>query len=343
MKPKSRNSRRRYSGRRRNERLQSRAAIVLIILFIIAVVAGTVFLGNYLKRKADISIENRHETTADSKEGMEDTAIESTSILSDIRPPEKIEAEYVPLENIDTVGSETEAVTLVMRDLKGKLNYSSSVVAALGGQDKENGLKSADEIFTGLAEKNIYISVLVGHTRHDMENNAISNVFHTFESAILTELTLSGANEVIICGIGEADGIKIDALCEFSKLTRQIGDNNTPLGILLPYSFFLREDARELCAKLAEYFEIIAVDYTDAVSSEDQSITEVISSRIDAMQLYFSRYSVRIVLDSDSDEYANIKQTVIDRAIYSIQSVSASDISGEIVSDAGNDDNTKSD
>ena len=332
MRAKNRKKHRRYSGKRRSDRNRSKIAVLLIIVFIIAVFICSVYLGNHLKEKAEISEASRQTQAPDTVKIPENDNKNDDSILSDTRPPQKFKGEYLPLDEIEAFlngGKDGSAVTLIMRDSAGKLNYSSSVAQTLGTQTVDNGLLSAEDIVGKLDAKNCYISAYVAHSNHVGDSSALTNALHAFEGAMFAELSAAGFDEIILCGFQAADEERVDALCEFSRSYREEGNNDVPLGILLPYDFYISDGASELCRKLYEHFEIIAVDYTDVVGTEELSFSEAIKARIDSMQMFFSRYAVRVLLDSDNAEYLDAAAAVADAAIYSVQSVSREDLLGQ--------------
>ena len=93
MRSKHRHNHRRYVGRRRTERNRSKITTVLIIIFTLAVIVGSVFLGNHLKKKAEISELNREELPSDT--GAPDTGKISgeneVDVILGIRPPESFD------------------------------------------------------------------------------------------------------------------------------------------------------------------------------------------------------------------------------------------------------------
>ncbi len=328
MKGKSRKRNRRYSGKRRNLRNRSKITVVLVILFIIAVVIASVFLGKYLKKKAEISEQNRLNEKLDTVETENKTDGDEESILSHVQPPERISATYLPHEEIASfVGDDDKSyVSLIMRDAKGELKYFSPIAQSLGIQSGDVELPLADELIGKLKGENCYTSVFVAHSGHGELTGAEANAIQAFEGALFFELATAGADEIILCGFEDMDGGRIDALCELSKNYRGDDRSSVPLGIALPYSFFATENANELCRKLYEHFEIMIVDYTDAVETEEKSLSDIFSERVETMQMYFSRYSLRVLIDDNSADFSEIEALLADMAIYSVQSVARKEL-----------------
>ena len=48
---------------------------------------------------------------------------------------------------------------------------------------------------------------------------------------------------------------------------------------------------------------------------------EAVHARIDTMQMYLSRYSMRVVLDSESASLAEARETLDEAALYSVQTL----------------------
>lgn len=323
MRSKHRNSRRRYSGRRRSERTRSKIAIFLIILFVIAVVVGSVFLGNHLKEKAEISEADRLSTESITER---ETDTEKASILYPVHPPRSLEVEYLPRGNIGSYEGTGENVSITLRNNAGELYYSSPSAQTLGGQSSGNGLMTAEEIIGSLKEKNCYVSVSLGIMGHSDETGATTEAVHAFEIALIGEIATAGADEILLCGFEDMDAERVGMLCQLSSSFRSTAKTEVPMGILLPYSFFADKGANELCKSLAEHFEFLAVDYTSAEAPENETAVDRINSMIDSMQMYLSRYSLRVVLDYKNDNPEEAKAAVFESAIYSVQTLDTEDI-----------------
>lgn len=322
MKSKNRRSHRSYSGRRRSERNRSKLAVVLIVLFIIAVVIGSVFLGKYLKTKAELSEANRTDSdTVFHTETSPDN--EKNNILFSSRPPERIEAGYIPLDVINSLEGEVAFASVVLRGKKGELYYSSGVAQTLGGQIEDNTLMSAQDIVALLDEKSEYISAVFSLMEHSEESGITTDAIHAYEQALIGEIAAAGADDILLCVSGAIDAERVNMLCEFSEHYRASEAEEIPLGLVLPYSFFTLENANELCRSLSEFYEFLAVDYTDVAASEEITVGEAIRGRIDTMQMYLSRYSLRVILDARSIDTEEAKSVLAEAAVYSFQTIDA--------------------
>lgn len=334
MRSKHRHNHRRYVGRRRTERNRSKLTTVLIIIFTLAVIVGSVFLGNHLKKKAEISELNREELPSDT--GAPDTGNISGENVEDvilgIRPPESFDASYVSHKNIEEAAgsiADGSAVTVLFRDGKGELLYSSPAAQKLGAQSEDTANPTATDMIAALKAKNCYISAYLYVSELSEENAATSSMVRAFEGALISEIAYAGVNEIVLLGFNASTEEDVRSLCAFSAEMRKKTSLNIPVGVLLPYSFFTLEIGSELCREISRYFEFIAVDYTDAAVSEDLTVSDVIAARIDSMQMYFSRYSVRIVLDTEIEEYESVKQTIADKFVYSQQRIYRAEIFAE--------------
>ena len=320
MKSKYRKNRRRYNGKRRNKKNRLVLAAILIVIFIVTVIVGSIFFGRYLKEKAEISEVNRQETDA----LFSDTAAvtEKESILCGTLPPSRICIDYYSLSaEHEILPEEGAGVSVILRDKDALLYYSSPVAQSLGGQAAENGLLGVSEIFAPLKEKNCYISACIVLSEHNGENDIATDAVHAFEQALMKEIASAEPNEILLCLTGDADAEKVKMLCDISVSYRASSENKVPLGVLLPYSFFSQPNANELCRTLAEHYELLAVDYTDVISSEEVSMKEAVHARIDTRQMYLSRYSMRVVLDSESASLAEARETLDEAALYSVQTL----------------------
>ena len=322
MKTKHRRSRR-YSGRRRTEKNRSVLYSVLIVVFIIVIVIGSVFLGKYLKMKAELSLGMKDDIeTQDISQPYE----EEKSFLFDYKVPAAIDIEYFDIEKTSDFSGEEPAVSLVFRGHDGKLKYSSPVSQALGGQMSDIELPLANDIISAFDES--YTSAIIVMQEHEAQDS-YTPALHAFEQAILYEIAGAGADELLLCGFSSIDAEKAEMLCDFSEDYHNGAKVKVPLGLMIPYSFFTLEGANELCRALAEHFEFLCVDFGDLTAVEEQSIEDAVRERVDDIQMYLSRYSLRIVLDAENDALDRIKTALADAALYSYQSVKVSDIFDE--------------
>ncbi len=319
MKSKHRRSRR-YSGRRRTEKNRSVLLTVLIIIFIIAIVIGSVFLGKYLKIKAELSLNMRDDN--ETEEILQPLTPEN-SILFDFKAPVTIDIKHFDVDNFENFSGEATAVSLIFRGKDGELKYSSPVAQALGIQPSDTALPTANDIISAFGES--YVSAFVVMREHNSFDSYVPTL-HAFEQAVLYELAQAGADEVILGGFSEIDAERVEMLCDFSADYHSGASVKTPIGLMLPYSFFTDEGANELCRTLAEHFEFFCVDFSDLAFSEEQTIGEAVRARVDSMQMYLSRYSLRVALDAENEDFDEIKGALADAALYSYQSIKVSEI-----------------
>ncbi|MBQ8005898.1 MAG: hypothetical protein IJ303_06275 [Clostridia bacterium] len=343
MKSKKRYSRRRYNGKRRTARKRYGIAILLIIVFVIAVVVFAVFLGKYLKLKADASADERNATggTSDTGDIPGGAGDKDESLLYEAELPKRLESLYIASDELDAVleSGASGAYSLVMRNEKGELFYSSEAAQTIGSQAPDNGMPKIEELGAKLGEGNSYFSAFLSLSSHPGGVAAL-DALHAYEAALISELALAGFDEVIVCAPGKVGEETVRSLCGLSKFYRDVSETAVPLGVVLPYSFFLAENANELCRAIAECFEIIAVDYTDIVPEAEQSFYDAVEARIDSMQMYFSRYSLRAVLDHDNGQYSETLEALSDSAIYLVHSVLSRELfsSAEVGGDGSNAD-----
>ena len=319
MKPKHRRSRR-YSGRRRTEKNRSVLLTVFLIIFIIATVIGSVFLGKYLKIKAELSLSMRDDAET---EDISQPPTPQSSILFDFKAPVTIDVEYFDVDDFAKFSGEGTAVSLVFREYDGRLKYSSDVAKALGVQSADIELPAAGEIISSFGEN--YVSALVVMKAH---NSLVSYIpaLHAFEQAVVCELAEAGADEVLLCGLSVIDSEMVKMLCDFSAEYHSNAKMRTPIGLIIPYSFFTFEGANELCHMLSEHFEFLCVDFSDLTVSEEQTVEDAVRERIDSMQMYLSRYSLRVVLDAENESADEIKDALANAALYLYQSVRVGEI-----------------
>ncbi len=318
MKSKHRRNRR-YSGRRRTEKNRSVLLLVLITVFIIIIVIGSVFLGKYLKMKAELSLEMRDDIETDDVSESQ----KEPGLLFDFKTPSSIDIEYFDVENTADFSGEEDAVSLIFRGHDGTLKYSSPVAKALGGQAEDVELPIANDIISAFGES--YISALVVMKEHSSED-AYTSALHAFEQSILYELAEAGADELLLCGFSELSAEKAKMICSFSEDYHKGAKVKIPIGLVIPYSFFSAVDANELCRVLSEHFEFLCVDFSDLETTDEQTIEETVRERVDSIQMYLSRYSLRIVLDAENKDIYKIKSVLKEAALYSYQSVAVGEI-----------------
>lgn len=330
MRSKHKHSHRRYNGRRRSERFRSKLMILLILLFAIVVFVGTVFLGNHLKRIAEISEDERKNDGAlsDSAESTDTDA----NTGDDAFMPEAINSSYVSMSDIDAfvAGAQNgDAVSIIFRDFKGDLYYSSPSAQLLGAQNSQTNLVSADDIMGKLKEKDCYVSAFLSLQSLGREAAPLKDALVGLEVAMIKELAMAGADEIILCGF-DVDDIsnQIADACNMAESFRESYSDSVLIGVLLPYSLFLQDDAKQICNTLADAFDVITVDYTDAEKTEEVGLYDVIKERIDTMQLYFSRYAVRAVLDYDNADKNEAQRAFDDSAINLVHFVSCNALLG---------------
>lgn len=322
MKQKHRRGRR-YSGRRRTEKNRSRILTVLIIIFAVAIVIGSVFLGKYLKMKAELSLSMRDDIDTEDISNLPEV---EKSILFDFKAPVAIDIEYFDAEKFSDFTGEVSAVSLVLRSHNGILKYSSPVAQALSIQEPDTLLHTANDIFSAFGES--YVSSLVVMQEHGAFDSYVPTL-HTYEQAVIYELSEAGADEVILCGFSELNAEKVKMLCDFSVDYHNGAKVKTPIGIIVPYSFFTTDGANELCHTLSKHFEFICVDFSDLTASEEQTVEEAVRERVDGIQMYLSRYSLRVVLDAENKSIGEIKEALADAVLYSYQGVKVSEIFSE--------------
>ncbi len=318
MKPKHRRSHR-YNGRRRTEKNRSVLLTVLIIIFIIVIVIGSVFLGKYLKIKAEISLEMRDDIEIEAD--LQPSEAEK-SFLFDTKIPVSIDIEHFDAVNAPDFSGDASAVSLLLRGHDGELKYSSPVAQAIGGQE-QTSLPLANDIISAFGDS--YVSAIIVMKEHKAED-VYTSALHAFEQAILYELAEAGADELLLCGFSELNAEKIQMLCDFSADYHKGAKEKTPIGLIIPSSFFATSGANELCRTISKHFEFLCVDFSDIAASEEQTLADAVRERVDSMQMYLSRYSLRIVLDSENEDIGEIKAALADSELYSYQSVIRNEI-----------------
>ena len=329
MKSRRRKSRR-YTGKKKNDRNRSVIMILLILAFVALVVFLTIRLGLHLREKAMFSEEHRDgiPDVTDTAQNYEFTGDYSQNVSV------KLNGKYVSLKDNDrkyeedvALISEGDFVSLVFRDSSGELTFSSQSAQNLGRQDEDNGLLTAEEIITPLKDKGCTVCAVFCHSAYDAENTAESDAVRAFESAIIAEICASGADEVMLCGLPSLTAEEIDRTSEYAEILSSKYAGKTKIGLLIPYASFSEGDGNSLCRTLAPVFDFLAVDYTDAPAEEDTA--DEISARAGAMQLFFSRYGIRAVLDAEKENGESESKVLSDAAIYQVLRIAADEVSRE--------------
>ncbi len=340
MKPKHRRMRRRYSGKRKQARFRWKLTLVLIFAFFAVVIVGSIFLGQHLKEKAEASREDRLEWETEGQETV--TPPEISLLFPGVLSV--VNADYLPLDKLGEI-SETAGGqrAILLKNKNGELFYSSPVAQTLGSQSTENGLLSAGEIVSAIKEKSEYVSVYLPLMSHTEENGSTTDAVHAFETALACEIAEAGADEVILCFFEDMNENTKEMLCSISDSYRKTVKTKTPLGLMLPYSFFMSEGANKICLDLSKHFELLAVDFTDVATiignegadtgvetsfetdtetSSEMNFEEEFLRRIDSIQMYLSRYSMRVILDSDLEDLEMARALLSSKAVYSVGTLS---------------------
>lgn len=296
-----RSYRNRRGGKRRNEHNRSVLTVVLLILFTVAVVVGTVLLGRYLGEKSARSRELRETDSYPVFGATEaDPSLAEESFLSD-KAPVGISSEFFSLSAVEDIDAlreasdalpETAAVTVIMRSASGRLMYSSSAAAAIGGKPADDPLPTASDVIGTLKEKNRYVSAVVSISaagENEVENSAV----RAFERAMINEIALAGADEVIFfCPSLTSDGAA--ELGAFADDLRDGTLGTAKLGIMLDTALLDGDDASRLCRSLAEHFEVLALDMSGLSAVTAESLT----SRV---QVFLARYNARIFAEAGAE------------------------------------------
>lgn len=343
-------SRHRYIGRKRNERNKSKLSIFLFFVFVFVLILGSVRLGLYLKDKADrVDLDYGNDIM-----GSQNTEDESDRQLPLSDVPEKIEATHFSIEKLnsdnylnvikDTV-ADNSVLSITFRRLDGTLLYNSPAELALKGSSNTK-LPTAAELLSALKEKGCYVSAVLCTSalgkglsapvtssdpiaETDAESKATLEALEAFDAALVTELVSAGVDEVLLAGF-DCSFEYADSICAFSMRLREKMPREIPLGLLMSYSTFEGNKDSELCHKYSEHFEILAVDYTDVKTDGDTEIETLISERINTMQLYFSRYGMRIIFDADMGRSDSIEAVLDGAAIYRSQYLSVFELLGDL-------------
>lgn len=316
----------RRGGKRGAFHNRSVATVVFLLLFIAAVIFGTVKLGKYLGEKGEHSKESRESDPIEAYTGTEVLLSQKDAPLLTDSAPVGINSSFLSLSGIgvsdDALAertapvAENTAVTLIFRSTDGTLYYASPAAAAVGST-AGGDLPDAGKVIGALKEKNCYVSVMFGisEKRTDETENA---ALRAFEKAMISETVGAGADEVILC----APSLSADALPEleaFAGDVRQTCLGKARLGIFFARGFF-DGDFSAVTRELAEYFEIFAADLPAAVSQSAETDTDTNASEngnkentkkfTDEIEFFVTRYNVRIVIDADgTEEHADFERT----------------------------------
>lgn len=338
MRAKRRYNHRRYTGRKKNDHKRSVLIVVLIILFTVLVFFLTVKLGLYLKEKAKLS-EERRETAPFYAESDSKAESESESLILTAPENIKTDGKFISLSGIggdaeklaEAVSAleDGDFVSLIFRDAAGTLLYSSGVAQAVGTQDAENGLLGAPDILSLIKEKNCTVCAVFGINMSKPEDEAEEAVLVTLENAMISEICKAGADEILLCGFATPQ-ISGEALVqEYISRAAALKEeyiSDTPLGALLPSYLFADGEGSSVCRSLSASFDFLAADYTD--QAEEENAAEGLRSRAESMQLCFSRYGLRAVLDIEKANHSFEKAALYDEAVYTIQNLAARELFG---------------
>ncbi len=303
--------RRRYAGRRKSERSRSKLVIFLVLLFTAAVVFLSVLLGLDLREKAEKRRqESEFMSTAETESAVTKAPASDISV-SDL----KIQAPFVSVSDkgdID-VPQGAAAVSTVFKSRDGVGFYRSGAIEAVSGPQSED-LPSAERLIETLSEGERSVSVIFHKENTEGMDGISAQALLDIEVSQMCEIAKAGADEILLMGFDTGD-----AGMEFlsSSATKiKAAAPEALVGIVLPAQAAAGESETfsALCRKMAESFDIIALDMTRLEDSESQSAEDQLGAIADKLQICFVRYNIRCIL-RDGYENGDLLARVLEEAM----------------------------
>ena len=267
-----RNRKKRRYGKKK---LKINLTVLVIVVFVIACIVGTVMLGNYLRGKIDpdSSGDLPGGTTGHTPGGNGDGA--SVSDAAQSHNAKRSGCYTITSKDSDTLlknaarifDSGYDSVTVPLTDDDGVLLYDSAAAKALSRQPEVTGLPDLGDIFTAIRNEgdarglSPTLTVYYNMTYGDTSDAVISEATMLYETAVIAEAYSLGADEVLITGIpvfsdGGSDPDSVLSVIERLRTSAP----KIKITLALPYEIFKDRSMSQTLDALADAADALAVD-----------------------------------------------------------------------------------
>jgi hypothetical protein len=281
---------------------------LIIILSALAAVIAALLLGTFLGELAD---------SAPSKEENNQTDPKDFPSLLDT---ERINGVFVTLDGITDstaqsvkaqIPAGSTAVSLKLFDTNGDPLYRSHVAEAF---ENKCGELTLSRVFEGVvADGNtLYSSVIFPSFALNNTDSAKDAVINAYEAALIEELSLAGACDVIITPF-DFGNTEYKLSDDFAKrllayvISVRALSPELRIGLALPLEYLVNTDHSLLIEDISKTVDFIALDLTD--KTELEPFTDAISDA----SLNILRRDVRILLAEKSEKDLLALTTLLDK------------------------------
>ena len=293
------NGRNRPISYRRKRQTKRTVITVLIVLGIVLSIlfVGFVIVGNRMLRR----VEN---TPKDEEKPTDSTVSE----LPDYVAPPSIRAYPVLAETTDTTTfyarmiaakeKGADAISLPLTDASGNLLYKSATATSLGLQIDSPYRVTVSSLVEQAGANKVYVSGIYVLKALQTEDDLLRSVALAQNAAILAEAFRAGINDVMLYAPSMTSD-QTDELLRFVEQIRALAPNAS-IGLSLPSAILSGADADTLVAKLAPYFNYLALDVTNAGEND---AAEFVDAQVHSSQnqYRFLYYGMRLLLPAGAD------------------------------------------
>ena len=300
----------RYSRRATKRRMALRipthvGRIVAVVLAAVGVVALALVWGSILKAKSD--------DYRAAEEAGEWTVEENVPPVLPVHVPAVRACAIDVGEGVGFLRDRYNGVVLALRDMEGKLIFSSRVAEVAGMTVAD--LPDLSTELTRISRSEMYVIGTFAVTSFSEADPALAAYARGLEMALIRELAESGIDDILLTGLpagsDSADALTVDYLCDLSVLLSDIPDRPA-IGVALPLSAFETEEAenekeaeeeidvpvyagRLTPGRLLRACDYLAMDLRgiDPVTAE-QNLPHVAYP--------YTRYALRLVLSKEATE-----------------------------------------
>lgn len=273
--------------------------VITVIAAVIIVITATIFLGNYLKGKAEYSKENSTtvppEVTVSEDELSIIAAAPQVSAYPVFLEDMTLESAYLLAEELAATGY--TGVSLRLTDGSGRPTYSSDTTEmfnserARAGEDDDHSVPlTALKDITAAFHSAGLRTVGCFTTWNYNADSASDEVLRSYEIALVCELPTLGIDEIVIFGL-ETDGDNRTASLEYiEKINSLISDST--LGVAIKLSS-VKEAGTDLQILISKFdFLSVILD----IPEETDKVYGAVESQINESTVVLTKHSPRLVL-----------------------------------------------
>lgn len=201
-----------------------------------------------------------------------------------------------------------EAISLPLYT-DGTPAYDSPTAQALGRQQTGESDVTLSRLFEAIHAEDCYIAATFSCAWQQQEDLALRRACMAYESALVTEIALGGADEVLLTDLT----VDENTLREVALFLRQIREScpEAVIGIALPTALMLDEGYVETLQTLLAHADHAALDLSDHAThvlsrtGEDGTVRRnaaTVGEILDLLAHTIKRYSMRLILPADMYE-----------------------------------------